>query len=335
MAQLVENQKTVKVNRAQAEKAPPRPFEDPVRTPVDFSKIILPTVQFELYNPGDEAVSQEVDGNPYTVPGSSEYAYMLSHGGTASRYDKPGILPIMGTAILPARTIVEFLVGPDGRSGAIGGRGIRLMLPGYEEQIKEEAYIAWVDSKRHNCINLTRAHEDAVARAVANKEPGQRPSVKVRQAYQWLAENDSAASLRFSCPICNWGLKYEQELHVHVVTHHRSHPAAVKSAEILKGMAEASVDDDEGGGDAPVYAQGAVLDLGGIELEKVERETLPVPKGLSTAADSMRRAERGEILSNPKSNRGGTKVVGKDGRELDPSSLEPTAAPVTHKEAEG
>jgi hypothetical protein len=310
-----------------------RPFENPANEPVDFSRIIQPTIQFELYNPGDEAVTQEVDGEQYTVPGNSEYAYLLRGNGTASRYDKPGVLPITGTGVLPARTIVEFLVGPDGRSGKIGSRGIRLLIAGYEEQIMEEAYTAWVDAKRFDAINLTRSHEEANARATANKEPLKRPSRKVMEAYNWLAENDSAASLRFSCPICNWGLKYEQELHVHITTHHRSHPAAAKSLEILQTMASTEVDDDEGGGESPVVASGEVLDFGegGLEIEQEEKAVLPIPRGLQNAGDALNRAERGEILSNPKSNRAGTKVVDRKGNQIDPESLQPTAAPVTHK----
>ena len=247
--------------------------------PINFSEILTPTVQYELYNAADVAIEGECGGEVYRVPANHEFHQIRNEatGQIVGQYPKPGVLPITSNGRLSAIAIIRHLVGEDGRSGKIGIMGIRALFqdPEKDKLVKREAMETWVEKRRSDALARTRAHEQAVARAQEAKLDIPRPNRQVQADYLFLREADAAEALKYQCGVCGWGFAEEREKDIHVVTFHRGSPRAAKSAERL-GIAESDAD---------------------FELESEPKQSKPLPNTLKSIRNIME--QEGVDMSAP------------------------------------
>lgn len=212
------------------------------RRGLDFSSIIAPEVRFELYNPDpDEPIYESFAAEMYVIPPSTQRLVTLdpfSH--EQSVYPKPGVCPIFDRNErrgfpIPAQKIVEHFCGTDGRSGTIGGRGVRPLFGDERDQaVIAEAKEAFLRFRDQEDLVMIRDHENRVMIARENATPPPRPTPQVMAAYQRSAQRDETNLFKFSCEVCNGPFATEQEMLVHVVSVHKKHPAAVEAVRALK-----------------------------------------------------------------------------------------------------
>lgn len=248
---------------------------------IDFTEIIAPVVQYELFNPGTRRVEQDFDGQTYVFPAVHEHAVLDDpRTGSLMQYPKPGVLPIFDKhrplhPPVPAREVVKFMVGPDGRTGKVGQHGIRPLFGDHRDaMVEEEAKRQWVENRRRNLEDKVRAWELEVAKAREHGDPVGRPPRAVMEAYSELSEMSAVSFERFSCPVCNWGFMEEKDMHIHTVAHHGDRPEADPSKAFLKVSEGLSKEVEVGRGK-------------GVNAGK------PVPEGIRNAAKHLADAERG------------------------------------------
>lgn len=206
----------------QESSGPPRP---------NYSEIIRPTLQYELYNAADHTIEFMFDGRPFRVPAHDKHWHGKDpHTGVEIVYPKPGVLPIWGPSPIPgkrieytARDIVAFACGPDGISGSVGGLGVRPLFGDERDQlVAEEAQSAWAERRRFDAEQMIRAHEAKVRDAKEAGTPPPYPGRKVLEAYSLRNAYESQLAFKFTCPICNMGFRDSQtEVYVHTITFHK------------------------------------------------------------------------------------------------------------------
>jgi hypothetical protein len=254
---------------------------------LDYREIINPTVQFELYNPSDDDVEFQYDGNPYVIPANHRKAEIIDpRTGRVALYPKPGVLPIIGIPPRPgrwpveARKIVEFVCGHNGRGGVLGKAGVRpLFQDGRDALVKEEARRGWAENALYNYQERTRAWETEVEQRKAQGLPVPRPGHDVMKAYRKLGEMQAITFEKFSCPVCNWGFLEEIDVNVHVVTHHPTHAYAETARLMLDPQNPGRVG------------------LGSVEVTRAPEK--PIPAGITSAGATIAAAGDGVEIPDP------------------------------------
>lgn len=225
------------------------PFPTTERVKPDYSAIIRPTIQYELFNPRVQGVQFSFDGRPYNIPGVNErWKGRDPSTGEEITYPKPGVLPVWTPTAAPgrgrieynARDIVEFACGPDGISGSVGPLGIRpLFGDERDELVEEEALSAHAERKLIEAQDTIRKHESRVAAAKADGQPPPFPSHKVLEAYQTRQAIETNISFAAQCPVCNMGFRNpsaESQAQLHIIAWHKERTDLVEKARAATGM---------------------------------------------------------------------------------------------------
>lgn len=267
-------------------------FPDNDRVKPDYSAIIRPTIQYELYNPSRQGVQFMFDGRPYNVPAVNEkWTGRDPASGQEITYPKLGVLPVWTPTSAPgrgrieynARDIVEFACGSDGVSGSVGALGIRpLFGDERDELVEEEALSSHAERRLIEAQDTIRKHELMVAAAKAEGAPPPFPSRKVQEAYSTRQAIESNISFAAYCPVCNMGFKNPQaeaQTHLHIIAWHKERKDLVEKAQEATGMSA------EGFG----------------SLEPVSGPTREIPRNLQAGAveGTFDSAERGSIEAPP------------------------------------
>jgi hypothetical protein len=281
----------------------------------NYSEIIRPVLQYELYNPAAHTIEFSFDAQVYKVPARDKHWRGRDpYTGEFVTYPKPGILPIWTPTAVPgkkieynARDIIIFACGPDGISGSVGPLGIRpLFGDDRDELVAEEAQSAWAEHHLSASMQIIRSHEMKVAEAKAAGNPPPFPGRQVLDAYAFRKAYESRVSFKYTCPVCNLGFRQSMaEVYVHLTVDHRDRRDLVEEAE--KKLSQ--VRDAETGEmvDRPL----GETDLRGLEpdhsLEK------PLPAGLDNIGKILDEVG-GQEVAPPTSNTLdglGKKVTGK------------------------
>ena len=230
---------------------------------VNLSEIIRRPDVMYVYNPADRDIEQDVGGCTLVFAKAEDDRFGHGAGVTPVKgmtwyyrvgRDQTLQVKANGGGAWDAGMVMEFLVGPDGRSGALGACGIR-PLTGIAERdvlIKAEAKKAWSEKRYFDARSKVRSHEDAVE--TARKSGRERPahSKAVEEAYRIVKEYEDggyAPVARFICEVCNKGVYSEGEKQRHMEDAHyqtlpqTAAPVAASSdalvnvlAEIMKGQ---------------------------------------------------------------------------------------------------
>ena len=223
---------------------------------IDLTKIAQDPDVLYVYSGADIWLEQSVGGNPYrfcpydeTWPTKEENA---KRGDDKAAAMGPGVSPVRaltcweihkkqkqikaaGAGHWPARVVLDFLLGDDRRSGAIGKAGVRPMTGNAEidEQLKAEARKQWLEKKYFDAINMIRTHETAVAKAASAGTPGPEYTKRLAEAYKDKAEYERAGFVAVAthpCPVCNAPHYTQEQVDVHLETFHNQKPAALAAA---------------------------------------------------------------------------------------------------------
>lgn len=196
---------------------------------LNYREIIKPTVQYVLYNPWPVEKSADYNGETYRIPAFNQTA-KLKDGST---WATPGELPIAGRpGIVEAKTIVEFIVGPDGRTGALGSIGVRVLFGDERDKaVKKEAHETQRKAEAAIDLQTCRDHEIAVLRAHDAAAPAPVPSQRVMDAYARRQAREEEDLLKASCPACNMGFEDQRAVSIHVLSVHKNRKDLVTDAE--------------------------------------------------------------------------------------------------------
>lgn len=219
----------------------PGESRQPVASAIDYSELTKPEVRYELFNPDpDEPVIFSYMAEQYTIPPSGQCLQTRHPFSLAiTTYDKPGVCPISDRLEraqhpVPAKRIIQYVVGEDGRSGEYGRLGVRALFGDQrDEQVKKEAYAAWTVNRDQEAALRTRAHEAAVAQARDAGDVPPRPSTQIQKDYEWLASRAGDIEFRFACEVCNSGFRKETEMLAHAASIHRKTPFGLAAVEKL------------------------------------------------------------------------------------------------------
>lgn len=247
---------------------------------LDYTEISKPVISYELYNPADEEVEFMYNGELYRIP-PHDVHWEGRHPGNGQlfRYPESGIRPLWGTRWVTALDILRHAVGDDGLAGAVGGCGIRALFGDKrDDYVKKDARIAWVESKRAQCLAITRAHETAVRLAGEEQTERPIPSKRVRDAYKFLAQDSQDASRAYVCAVCNWGFALERELDLHAVTVHPHTDLGQKA----RGKLEMTGKHENSPAPSMVPKDGRGVPVGELRLDGL---LSPAPAAVAISAD--------------------------------------------------
>lgn len=286
--------------------------DEGARRKPNYSEIIRPTLQYELYNPADHTVEFAFNGDTYKIPAHNRHwSGKDPYTGQQMVYPKPGVLPVWGPAAIPgrkieftARDIVAFACGPDGISGSVGGLGIRPMFGDErdEEVTFPEAQSAWAEQRQQQAQISIRQHEQKVADAKASGTPPPFPGRQVLEAYSLRNAYESQIGFKFLCTICNMGFRNSQtEVYVHTISFHKDRRDAVEEAETKLSVVK-----------NPLTGELEERPLGKTDLTPEETEPI-FNKPLPTGAQNM-----GQILNE----------VGGEDHNSEPEPIRNTGAKV-------
>jgi hypothetical protein len=198
---------------------------------LDFKEIVSPVVQFVLYNPANFTIHQDYNGYTYTLPPHNKIYYPgLGPGecpvtdGVEAVGDKSGIKKRQP---IPARLIMRFLLGPDGRSGELGGRGVRSLFRDHRDVlVKAEAQRVFQAAHYTAMRYIAAAHELRTKHEREQGVPLTPPTFSVQQAYQYIrwyeAEHGTidAPISRFPCTKCGWAHDNAGDRDAHIMAMH-------------------------------------------------------------------------------------------------------------------
>lgn len=218
---------------------PDAPITSTLDYRLDFSQIVEPVVQYVLYNPGNDIVRQNYNSFEYVLPPHNKSFYKgLGPGecpildGKEMLDDKSGKRKFQP---IPARYIVHFLVGTDGRSGALGSRGVRVLFrdPVKDEAVKAEAKRVHLKHQYELARYVRAAHELRVKNEQRDGVPVTAPGEVVRKAYQFIQwyEKDhgggEGVASPFPCPKCGLDNQTRNERNAHIEAFHKEYAAEI------------------------------------------------------------------------------------------------------------
>lgn len=194
-------------------------------SPLDYTEIIKPVVQYGLYNPWPTERSFDFGGKCYRMPAKS----------VTPIYDRPDV----GATAL---NVLSFAVGKTGREGVVGSIGVRALFGDARDQlVKQEAHQAQKEKESIDDLETCRSHELMVLRAQEAAAAPPRPSQRVMDAYKRRAAREDEEQMKFSCPACNTGFKDQHEVSVHVVALHKNRKDLLNEAESFLKLESLSI----------------------------------------------------------------------------------------------
>lgn len=183
---------------------------------IDYTNVTAPVSQYTLCNASDATVSFTYGGKDYHIPPN----------GVLELHDRPGQNFRFNGEVITAKEVMNYAVGEDGISGAVGKRGVRVLFGDSRDEL------VWDDSrtvarkfKYDSAVAKIYAHEAHVKKFSEQGMQAQKPSADVREAYRIRDEYErdyGEVVEPFPCPTCNWGFKSQDALNFHQESMHKT-----------------------------------------------------------------------------------------------------------------
>lgn len=203
----------------------------------NYSTLISPSVEYELYNPSPREIEFGVFGMVFRIPACNQYWRGLNPAtGQTMVYEREGVLPIFSQhgRGFTAADIVRHVLGHDGRRGRVlGVRGVRMLFGDNEEvnqKVRAEAQGAWLNREMAVVEQVIARWEHDIAQADAQKVARPQMPLQVREAYESRRAWTESPTRQFSCSICNWPQESEEAVWIHVLSMHKDKADEVAQA---------------------------------------------------------------------------------------------------------